>query len=142
MKIYIASSWKNRYYEAIVDLLKLTNNEIYDFRNPVPGNTGFKWSQIDEHWEKWDIQKAISIVKNNPLAIEGYNFDINALNKCNACLLILPAGRSASWELGYAMGQGKLAFVYNPPEEKNIDLMFKEAKYLFSIEDIIEAFTK
>lgn len=47
-RIYVASSWRNVYQPAVVDALRaLPGCEVYDFRNPAPGDSGFAWSDID-----------------------------------------------------------------------------------------------
>ena len=52
-KIYVASSWKNLLQPAIVSVLRNAGHAVYDFRNPVPGNSGFSWGNIAENWEGW-----------------------------------------------------------------------------------------
>lgn len=47
----------------------------------------------------------------HPIAKEGFSYDIKALTNCDACVLVLPSGRSASFEFGYAVGQGKKAAI-------------------------------
>ena len=37
-----------------------------------------------------------------------------ALDDCNACVLVMPCGRSAHLELGYMTGQGKPCIVHVP----------------------------
>ena len=39
-KIYVASSWRNKYYANVVDRLRAAGHEVYDFRHPpsvMPG---------------------------------------------------------------------------------------------------------
>lgn len=105
MKIYVASSWRNILQPAIVSMLRSAGHEVYDFRNP-PGGTGFGWSKIDPFWQAWTPQQYREALKH-PVAQAGFNSDITALRECDACVLVLPSGRSASREFGYALGQGK-----------------------------------
>jgi hypothetical protein len=45
MKLYVASSWRNARQPEVVARLREAGHEVYDFRNPAPGNTGFmKWA--------------------------------------------------------------------------------------------------
>ena len=39
MKIYVASSWRNLLQPGIVLALRRCGHEVYDFRNPAPGDT-------------------------------------------------------------------------------------------------------
>ncbi len=106
MKIYVASSWRNLLQPAVVTMLRRSGHEVYDFRNPAPGNTGFNWREIDANWEQWTPRQYRAAL-NHPIAKEGFRHDMHALRQCDACVLVLPSGRSASWEFGYAIGQGK-----------------------------------
>jgi len=123
MKIYVASSWRNPYQEQIVGLLREAGYEVYDFKHPAPGDNGFHWSEIDEGWKRWSPDKFIQALKH-PVADKGFAFDMTALTHCDVCLLVLPSGRSAHLEAGYAVGAGKSVLVYMPvPNEP--ELMYK-----------------
>ncbi len=106
MKIYVASSWRNYLQAGIVVMLRSCGHDVYDFRHPAPGNNGFSWREIHPDWENWTPQQYRNALEH-PIAKEGFRHDITALNECEACVLVLPSGRSASWEFGYALGQGK-----------------------------------
>ena len=87
-------------------MLRSGGHDVYDFRNPAPGNNGFSWREIHPDWENWTPQQYRDALEH-PVAKQGFNHDITALRECDACVLVLPSGRSASWEFGYALGQGK-----------------------------------
>lgn len=44
MNIYVASSWRNLLQPGIVVALRRCGHDVYDFRNPAPGNKGFAWA--------------------------------------------------------------------------------------------------
>lgn len=138
MKIYLASSWRNLTQPGIVHILRSLGHEVYDFKNPGPGKKGFSWSDIDPEWQKWTPDQYRKALKH-PIAKEGYLSDITALNECDACILLLPSGRSASWELGYAMGKGKKAYVLQL-ENFEPELMYSEAELLTSTDDLFRVF--
>jgi hypothetical protein len=46
MKLYVASSWRNPLQPTIVHALRRSGHEVYDFRNPKEGDTGFGWQQV------------------------------------------------------------------------------------------------
>lgn len=138
MKIYVASSWRNLLQPAIVHILRQCGHEVYDFRHPEPGNTGFRWSDIDLNWESWDAVQYREALKH-PVALAGYKLDIDAVRACAACVLVLPSGRSASWEFGYAMGQGKKGYVVQF-DKIEPELMYLEATILASTHEIFDAF--
>jgi hypothetical protein len=138
MNIYVASSWKNWLQPGIVHILRRLGHEVYDFRHPTPHDDGFSWDSIDANWRNW-TSEAYRLALSHPLAVHGYKLDIDALKRCNACVLVLPAGRSASWEFGYAMGQGKSGYVIQLEKQKP-ELMFSEATILTSIEEVFTTF--
>jgi hypothetical protein len=138
MRLYVASSWRNLLQPGIVVALRRCGHEVYDFRHPAPGNTGFAWSQIDPDWKTWDA-KAYRRALQHPVAVEGYAYDIGALKSCDACVLVLPSGRSASWEFGYAMGQGKRGAVVQF-DAIEPELMYREAEIITSMDELFDAF--
>lgn len=112
MKIYVASSWRNQVQDIIVAVLRMNGHEVYDFKNPAPGNSGFAWTKLDgsptndPRWKDWKSGEFRSHLKN-PIAADGFKLDMDALRWCDACVLVLPCGRSAHLELGWATGAGK-----------------------------------
>jgi len=140
MKIYVASSWRNTLQPMIVSVLRQCGHDVYDFKNPAPDSKGFAWSDIDPRWKTWDA-KLYREALNHPIAKAGYALDINALRACDACVLVLPSGRSASWEFGYAMGQGKRGAVVQF-DAIEPELMYREAEILTSVDELLNAFTQ
>lgn len=138
MKIYVASSWRNTIQPEIVQILREYGHEVYDFKNPAPNNKGFAWSDIDTNWQDWDAKSYREALKH-PIAIAGYANDINALRSCDVCVLVLPSGRSASWEFGYAMGQNKRGVVVQF-DAIEPELMYSEAEIVTNIDELFEIF--
>jgi hypothetical protein len=99
-------------------------NEVYDFREPSLGIHGFSWSDIDPEWLQWSPE-AFRKALEHPIARLGLERDMSALQKCEACLLVLPCGRSAHFEIGLARGLGKLTAIYIP-EQQEPELMYAE----------------
>jgi hypothetical protein len=145
MKIYVASSWRNLLQPGIVMALRRCGHDVYDFKNPVPNwpghataTSGFAWSSIDPDWEDWEPEEYRKALEH-PLAVEGYRCDIGALNACDTCVLVLPSGRSASWEFGYSMGQGKPGYVVMF-DKFEPELMYREAKILTTMNELLDVF--
>ncbi len=113
MKIYVASSWRNGFQPSVVHVLRSMGHEVYDFRNPEPGNTGFKWSDIDEHWQKWLPVEYVEAL-NHPIAEKGFALDFNAMKWAECCVMVMPCGRSANTEAGWMKGAGKEVYVFQP----------------------------
>jgi hypothetical protein len=122
-RIYLASSWRNEYQQALVMDLRDAGHEVYDFKNPAPGEAGFSWSSIDPQWKQWgpeDLKKALQ----HPLAVQGHKRDQDAMIWSNACVLLLPSGPSAHLEAGWCAGRGKPTAVF-APAIREPDLMYK-----------------
>ena len=130
--IYVASSWRNPKQEEVVIELKSEGHDVYDFKNPGPGKT-FHWSDIDPDWELWSPVDLLE-AHQHPLAIKGFEVDMEALKRSTSCLLVMPCGRSAHLELGYAAGEGKpvgIMLSSGGPE-----LMYKMADVLINMDAV------
>ena len=137
-KIYVASSWRNPIQEQIVCALRNAGHEVYDFKNPAPGHKGFAWSDIDRDWLNWSPVRFIKALTHS-IAVGGFKFDKAALEWCDTCILVLPCGRSAHLELGYAAGQGKDTYVLLNDEKFEPELMYLlNDSCATSIEEIID----
>lgn len=123
-KIYVASSWRNTLQPEIVRFLRSNGHEVYDFRNPMPGNHGFAWSQIDPDWVNWTPVKFAEIIQSSPIALDGFRLDKQGLDWCDTCVLVLPCGRSAHLEAGYACGQGKRVIFLLQENQFEPELMY------------------
>ena len=121
MKIYVASSWRNPHQPDVVEHLRNRGHEVYDFRKPPHGNTGFAWSDIDPEWLKWTPKQWRSALAH-PLAVDGFNSDKAGMEWADACVLVLPSGRSSHLEAGWMVGKGKPCAVF-APEPVEPDLM-------------------
>jgi hypothetical protein len=136
-KIYVASSWRNQHHNSVVLACRGLGHQVYDFKNP-PNRAGFGWEQLDGDYKNWTPQKYIELL-NHQLAIEGFNSDMEGLNWCDTCILLLPCGRSAHLEAGYAVGQGKSTVVFVSNEKFEPDLMYKMTSLVTcKIEEIYE----
>ncbi len=121
--IYIASSWRNPYYEDVVKRLKKEGLPVYDFRNPPHGGGGFHWTDVDENAPNWSFREYADGLRH-PLAERQFAADLDALKAADTCVLVLPCGRSAHTEAGWMAGAGKRVIVYIP-EMVEPELMYK-----------------
>lgn len=126
-KIYIASSWRNEHQNSVVRACRALGHEVYDFKNS-PNKLGFNWGQIDNNYKIWTTKEYIEALYS-PLATERFNADMEALNWCDTCVLLLPCGRSAHLEAGYCLGQQKDTFIFVSKEQFEPELMYKMAKH-------------
>lgn len=135
--VYVASSWRNPIHIAVCAALRSVGIDHYDFRNP-PDSTGFSWKQVKtdvasakvrikgSDWE--NIDEYLRMV-NHPVAVAGFEADFAAMQRADTFVLVLPCGKSAHLELGWAVGAGKrTAILLEDPVEP--ELMYRMCDYL------------
>ena len=134
MKIYLASSWRNKDQPDMVKFLRELGYSVYDFKKD---GTNFHWSDIDLHWKSWrPVQYRDALLHS--LAKKGFAEDMAALKWCDVCVLLQPAGKSASFEMGWAMGAGKPCIMH-VPVPIDPELMFKDAVFTTTLVELKEA---
>jgi hypothetical protein len=137
-RIYVASSWRNEYYPAVVEALRAEGHEVYDFRNPPHGGNGFRWTDIDVNAMDWSFGEYAEGL-HHPKAERQFKADREALEWADTCVLVLPSGRSAHTEAGWMAGAGRRVFVYFP-EKQEPELMYKLFDGVVgSLDDLLEA---
>ncbi len=122
-KIYVASSWRNEFYPSVVETLRKAGHQVYDFRNPPSGDPGFKWSNVDAGYMEWTPQEYRDRL-HDPKAERQFANDIEAMESCDTCVIVLPCGRSAHTEAGWFAGKGKTVVAYIPIRQEP-ELMYK-----------------
>lgn len=122
-RIYLASSWRNPHQPGLVELLRAAGHEVYDFRNPRPGDTGFAWSSIDPDWLAWH-PRPFRDALGHPVAASGFKSDFDAMEWADTFVLALPCGRSAHLEAGWAIGAGKPTAILLHEDKFEPELMY------------------
>jgi hypothetical protein len=128
IKVYVASSWRNTYQPTVVKMLRDEGHEVYDFKQPAPGDDGFHWREIDPNWKSW-TPEAYAEGLRSPIAERGFMSDMRALENADLCVLLMPSGRSAAWEYGYWRGRSQRHGVLHIPTGETFEpeLMFRGA---------------
>ncbi len=142
MNIYLASSWRNTYFDLVCKTLSKVRfgnelAEVYNFRDP---ENYFTWKQVDEHWTSWGIPE-FNKHQYHPAMIKGYLRDYHALLSCDVLVLLLPCGNDAHLEAGFVVGRDKPVIIYSPNGEGfTPGLMYKLAgrALVESIGDLVE----
>lgn len=141
MRIYLASSWRNPYFDDVFEWM----NQIWDVYNFKTENA-FSWDQLDPDWRSWSFAEYANILATHPRADEGFATDRNALLNAQAVVLLLPCGNSAHIELGAAIrnqvnGRRPFTAIYKPKAEGifSPDLMYKFAHLITDNETLLHA---
>ena len=122
-KVYIGGALAN---PEIVRLTKLLLDAGYDAFSEwyTPGK------EADVLWR--DYEQALGIDYRQallrPSAQNTFRFDKNNIDDSDVLVMLLPCGKSAHLELGYAIGTGKRGIIYMPEQPDRWDVMYNFAE--------------
>jgi hypothetical protein len=118
MKVYIASSWKNKHgVEMLTELLRVRGCEVSSWIENCD-----KEERPDFNFEQW--------VKT-PDADRCFDFDVSGATNCDLFIYYGPAGKDACAELGAAYGAKVPAIVGLYAKGEDLGLMRKMVTYWF-----------
>jgi hypothetical protein len=130
VKLYVASSFRNARYPDLVALLRACGHDVHDWRDHAHrGGKAIEADRLDPQTLA-EFRAAVSTER----AARTFADHMAALAWCDACVLVLPCGRSAHLEMGYARGLGKRVVVlFDPAREPfGCDLMYRMADRLLA----------
>lgn len=117
MRIFLASSWKNREkVRAIAIELRVAGHNVYDFTDPryrsVPPIPLERFSNLfdpaaGEYRDYLNRREWVSVMEKNK----------QALNWCDAVILMLPCGLDAHADAYYAHSLGKTLMITGHPDK-------------------------
>jgi len=95
--------------------------------------------KADDAWRTYEVARGRGYVEalDGPYAMSAYNLDHSWLSRCDAAVLILPAGRSCHLELGFVAGMHKPTFILLGPqsEKERWDIMYNFATAVVRTEE-------
>jgi hypothetical protein len=116
----------------IISVLNAANIPNYDFRNP-PGHSGFSWTDVmptfDINRQSVDQDEYLEGLRH-PIAEAGFRSDFEAMERADTFVLVLPCGRSAHLELGWAIGVGKRTAILLDGPQVTPELMYKMVDFI------------
>ena len=109
MHIYVASSWRNTYYPDVVAALRNAGHDVYDFRNPPSGDSGFHWTDVDAACADWTPAQYQANL-THPLAERQFKndidfngaFDVNATRDAWTKLMIPVFDYNLTYEMNFS----------------------------------------
>lgn len=136
--IYLIGSMRNPQIPIVANRLRKEGFDIFDDWYS-PGK------DADDEWQAYEQLRG----RKYKDALKGYHaeevftFDKTHLDRANAAILMLPAGKSAHMELGYIIGSGKPGYILLPGEPERFDIMYRFATEIFlNVEELVECLTK
>jgi hypothetical protein len=132
LKIYLIGSLRNPEVPKIGGRLRSSGFEVFD-----------DWysagSLADDAWRDYEKARGHSYSEalNGLAANHVFSFDKFHLDRSDAGILVLPAGKSGAIELGYIIGSGRPGYILLDDPER-WDVMFKFAKVVSdNLDDIL-----
>lgn len=130
--VYVIGSLRNPAIPTIASTLRKEGFDVFD-----------DWfaagPEADDWWKKYEQERGRTYRE----ALDGFpagqvfRYDKSHLDRCQAAVLVLPAGKSGHLELGYFIGSGKPGFILLPPGDDRWDVMYRFAtKVVSSVEEL------
>lgn len=122
MLIYVIGSLRNENVPLVAAAIRKAGHEAFDdWYSPGP--------ETDDYWQQYERQRGRSYAEAlaGEHAQDVFNFDRAWLDKADAAILVLPAGKSGHLELGYVIGQGKKGLILLDREPERYDVMYNFA---------------
>lgn len=127
MNIYLIGSLRNPKVPHTAERLRSEGFEVYDDWFSDGYEADVKWNEY-EHIRGRSFQEALE----GWHATHVFENDMEHLEKADAGLLMLPAGRSAHLELGWIIGTGKPGYILLEGEPERFDIMYRFASVVTS----------
>jgi hypothetical protein len=131
--IYVIGSLRNLEVPKFANDLRSLGFEVFDdWYGAGP--------EADDYWQKYENERGRSYED----ALKGYaaqtifKLDKTHLDRCDAAVMCMPAGKSGHLELGYVIGTGKKGFILFDKVPERYDVMYNFATGVFF--DKIELF--
>ncbi len=113
LNIYLASSWDNlAQVQETTKLLRAHAHQVYDFTEQGR-SAGPHWPKKGEAVPYGQLAQLYQL----PDPTMTFTRDMQALDRATALVCILPCGRSAHLELGYAIARGIITVILTPPTQ-------------------------
>jgi hypothetical protein len=118
--IYVIGSLRNPQIPQVGNRLRAEGFEAFD-----------EWfaggPDADDAWQRYAITRGQTYGEalDSYVARNTFELDYRHLQRCDAAVLIAPAGKSAHLELGWVIGQGKPGFVLLDAEPERYDVMYQ-----------------
>lgn len=124
--VYLIGSLRNPQVPELAKWLRAKGYDVFD-----------DWyaagPEADDYWQKYETDRGHTYAE----ALKGYaakhvyNFDLAHLKRCDAGVLLMPAGKSGHLELGYMIGMGKPGFVVFDKVPDRYDVMYQFANGVY-----------
>lgn len=124
--IYLIGSMKNARIPEVANALREQGHDVFDdWYSPGP--------DADDYWQAYERERGRSYME----ALKGeharnvFEFDLSHLEDADTVVMLLPAGKSAHLEMGWAVGMGKRTAILFEEEPERFDIMYRFVDEVF-----------
>lgn len=140
-RIYLASSWKMfESVRTIAEALRSDGHEVFDFSDPDSRPEGlghFVFNASDWSGKPLEEIDWLEFLQYGATRT-AFESDRGGLDWADTVVMILPCGRSAHMEAGYAVGKGKELFIIGELPKGEFDVMHLFADGHYRVEEIAQ----
>lgn len=134
--IYVIGSMRNPRVPEVAKSLRGVGIDAYDdWHSSGP--------ESDDRWQAYEKARGRTYRE----ALAGFHaqnvfeLDKRHLDRCDACVLVAPSGKSGHLELGYMIGRGKPGYILLDGEPERFDVMSLFATKIFvSVDEMLAEF--
>lgn len=123
--LYLIGSLRNEGIPEVSKSLREIGLDVFDDWHAAGPEADDCWKEYEENRGR-TYKEALS----GYAARHVFSFDKHHLDRCDAALLVLPAGKSGHLELGYMAGRGKPTFILLDRPDR-WDVMYQFATEVF-----------
>ena len=124
--VYIIGALRNPAVPTLAnDIQSLGIEGFADWYSPGP--------DADDYWRDYSRARGLTYEQalKSHAATHIFEFDKFHLDRCDAAVLLMPAGKSGHLELGYMIGTGKPGYILFDEEPERYDIMVQFATKIF-----------
>lgn len=120
MKVYIVGSLENPIIPDATNALTAAGFEVFSDWFAAGPDADRMWAAYEKKRGR-TYREALA----SPAAQNVFRFDLRNLLAADAVVQVMPSGKSAAWELGFAAGRGKPTFILmdEPGKKSKWDVM-------------------
>src|ERR1700676_4733811 len=132
--VYVIGSLRNPEIPKFANELQAQGFEAFaDWFSPGP--------EADDFWRNYSKERGLSYTEalKSAGARNIFEFDKYHLDRTDAAVMVMPAGKSGHLELGYTIGRGKPGYILFDQEPERYDVMVQFATgVFFNKEDLFQ----
>lgn len=132
--IYVIGSMRNPRIPEVAKALRGVGWDAYDDWHSSGPESDDYWQAYEKHRGRTYREALAGVHAQNV-----FELDKRHLDRCDACVLVMPCGKSGHLELGYMRGRDKPGYILLDGEPERFDVMSLFATKIFlSLDEMIE----